>query len=268
MWSPSSSSGGCARARLPVGIGSWGPPASAWLGPSLGPPAGRSCRLWAVPVAAPISCAELRPPDSDSSVPLPCPVPHQASPPRPLAVPTRNPLPAQASHCASSLRQHYSKLLLQYELVQRVRAPATALTEPAPADASAVASGSLCGPSDAAAGGGGGTSAGAGGGVCGGVSCLTLALQLQDMEERIPWSMVRDASTGCDWAVVRPIWLTAVRRLPAPLLHPHPSTPSRCPRPSGGLPAAPPAEPTLRTARTSRCPHPSPAADRVALLCH
>jgi hypothetical protein len=133
-----------------------------------------------------------------------------------LTPPTRpHPLStSQASHCASALRQHYSKLLLQYELVQRVRAPAPTLAEPPPPDTSAACS--SCAPSTLPPGvaAAAGCGAEAGGVVCGGVSCLTLALQLQEMEERIPWDMVRDASAGCDWAVVRPIWLTAVRRRP------------------------------------------------------
>ena len=35
------------------------------------------------------------------------------------------------------------------------------------------------------------------------VSTLSVALILQDLEERIPWGAVRD-SDGCDWALVRP----------------------------------------------------------------
>ena len=41
------------------------------------------------------------------------------------------------------------------------------------------------------------------------VSTLSVALILQDLEERIPWGAVRD-SDGCDWALVRPAWIEAI----------------------------------------------------------
>ena len=42
------------------------------------------------------------------------------------------------------------------------------------------------------------------------MSCLTLALQLLDVEERVPWEMVSSAE-GLDWSLARPFWLQNVQ---------------------------------------------------------
>ena len=100
---------------------------------------------------------------------------------------------------------------MQYELVQRVRAAVPTAAELALAEAGADGSLPIPLPTESAsAEEASAAESAASGASCCGVSCLTLALQLQDMEERIPWEMVRDASSGCDWSVVRPVWLAAV----------------------------------------------------------
>ena len=93
----------------------------------------------------------------------------------------------EGAHCAYALRQQYAKLLLQYERQHHVPAAATGAPSAAPPPPL---------PDDEPF-------------VRRAVSTLSVALILQDLEERIPWGAVRD-SDGCDWALVRPAWIEAI----------------------------------------------------------
>ena len=93
----------------------------------------------------------------------------------------------EGAHCAYALRQQYAKLLLQYERQHHVPTAATGAPSAAPPPPL---------PDDEPF-------------VRRAVSTLSVALILQDLEERIPWGAVRD-SDGCDWALVRPAWIEAI----------------------------------------------------------
>ena len=86
----------------------------------------------------------------------------------------------EASHYAYSLRQHYSKLLLQYEIMHK-----TSGTLPC----SLRNDGALAGPAAD-------------------TSSNSLSLLLQDIEERIPWEAVGNLHST--WEDARPAWLAVV----------------------------------------------------------
>jgi len=126
----------------------------------------------------------------------------------------------EASHCAYSLRQQYSKLLLQYELHMHktkgvAPSPSAAAAPPSAAAAAAAAApaGSLI-KEEAAGAAGAAPAAGAGRVGAGSAtevlhtSTNSLSLLLQDIEERIPWEAVGGCSA--DWADARPDWLEIV----------------------------------------------------------
>jgi len=143
----------------------------------------------------------------------------------------------EASHAAYALRQNYQKLLLQFELAQRAGADGTGgAASPIGSSVGGGPGGSLPLPEVAAVlateaeamgaataadsawsedGGGGGpgnggaSSLGSAGCASGMMpaSCGSLALRLQDIEERIPWGALRAAEGQWDWEVLRPAWL-------------------------------------------------------------
>ena len=126
----------------------------------------------------------------------------------------------EASHCAYSLRQQYSKLLLQYELhMHKTKGAApsppagTATPSAAAAAAAAAPAGSLI-KEEASGAAGAAPAAGAGRVGAGSAtevlhtSTNSLSLLLQDIEERIPWEAVGGCSA--DWADARPDWLEIV----------------------------------------------------------
>ena len=83
-----------------------------------------------------------------------------------------------AAHYANSLRQHYSKLLLQYEIMNSTRGTLPGRRETD--DARQVAAGT---------------------------SSHSLSLLLQDIEERIPWEALGNLHST--WEDARPAWLAA-----------------------------------------------------------
>ena len=120
----------------------------------------------------------------------------------------------EASHSAYALRQHYSKWLLQYELLLQ--------GEQREPRAKVGASGEDAGSSPRVNGSDGAPAAStneaetlgvlqeasAGGAGC---SWNSLALQVQDLEERIPWDAVRQGDSDCDWALLRPCFLQLMK---------------------------------------------------------
>lgn len=163
----------------------------------------------------------------------------------------------EASHSAYALRQNYLKLLLQYELSESAAVQGAATSSggggagygasavpdgsslPLPVIASVIAAGVDCGGAgsgavDGESGDGAGCVAsgadgtagrdgGGGRGVVAPMSCGSLALRLQDIEERIPWGALRPSDGAWDWEIIRPTWLQLltegppqVRYLPTP----------------------------------------------------
>ena len=105
----------------------------------------------------------------------------------------------QATQCAYALRQHYSKLLTQYEVVQK-----------ASESKGGGKAAEVDGPKRGARGGGGASSAGAPGVPS--LSWHSLALVLLEVEEAMPWDAVAHADEGqrLDWSAVRPSWMASL----------------------------------------------------------
>eukprot|EP00966_Prymnesium_polylepis_P244605 5657844-Prymnesium_polylepis.1 len=119
----------------------------------------------------------------------------------------------EASHCAYALRQHYSKWLLQFaQLEEEIRLPdprektthygGVGTPHVDAVEAKMCSRGVFCTVLHSS------TSSAS---IC---SWNSLALQVQDLEERIPWDAVQQGELeyDCDWTMVRPSFLQLMRQ--------------------------------------------------------